>query len=237
MTRPRIALLDASHGDEDTSRNFRRELDANLVEYPVTDGDVPSGFEFDGVVVTGSRASVYWDEPWISRVEEWAAEAIERGLPCLGVCWGHQLLAHVLGGEVAAMDAYELGYVPVERTADDSRLLTGLDETFTAFATHSDEVTTLPPDAELLAENDRSIQAFRAGDVYGVQFHPEYDRATARRVTEDKRDGEASAERVDRALASIDAETYTAACETKQLFDNFLAIVTERRGVNPADAS
>ncbi|AGN01106.1 glutamine amidotransferase class-I [Salinarchaeum sp. Harcht-Bsk1] len=237
MTRPRLVVLDASHGNEDTRRNFRRELDADLVEYDVTAGDVPaSGAEFpdvDGVVVTGSRASVYWDEPWIPDVKDWAAEAADRGLAILGVCWGHQLLADVLGGEVAAMDAYELGYVTIVRTTDDSRLLDGIDESFTAFATHSDEVVSLPHGAELLAENDRSIHAFRSGDVFGVQFHPEYDRGTARRVTEGKRDGEASDERVDQALASIDSDAYAAACETKRLFENFLAIVDDRRVSTP----
>ncbi|WP_248518047.1 type 1 glutamine amidotransferase [Salinarchaeum laminariae] len=229
MTRARIALLDASHGSEHTRRNFRRELDADLVEYDVTEGDVPTTFAFDGVVVTGSRASVYWDEPWIPAVKKWVGEAVDAGHPILGVCWGHQLVADVLGGEVTAMDAYELGYATIERTTADSRLLDGIDDRFTAFATHSDEVVELPPGAELLARNDRSIHAFRKGSVYGVQFHPEYDQETARRVTEGKRDGEASEELVDRALDSIDDENYAAACETKQLFDNFLQIVAESR--------
>jgi len=229
MRRARIVVLDASHGNEDTRRNFRRELDADLVEYDVTEGDVPTSVEFDGVVVTGSRASVYWDEPWIPAVKAWVGDAIDAGLPILGVCWGHQLVADVLGGEVAAMDAYELGYATIERTTAESRLLEGIDDRFTAFATHSDEVVELPPGAELLAENDRSIHAFRKEAVYGVQFHPEYDRGTARRVTEGKRDGEASEELIEKALDSIDDENYAAACETKQLFDNFLQIVAESR--------
>jgi len=229
MTRPRLAVLDASHGNEDTRRNFRRELDADLVEFDVTGGDVPTTFDVDGFVVTGSRASVYWDEPWIPRVKEWASGAIDRRLPALGVCWGHQLLADVLGGEVAAMDAYELGYATIERTTDDSRLLAGVDDTFTAFATHSDSVVELPPGAELLAANDRAIHAFRKDDVYGVQFHPEYDPQTARRVTAAKRDGEATDDRVDDALDSITAENDAAACETKVLFGNFVTIVAGQR--------
>ena len=54
----RIALLNASHNDPNTTRNFRRELDADLSEFSVTDGDLPDGYGFDAVVVTGSRASV-----------------------------------------------------------------------------------------------------------------------------------------------------------------------------------
>ena len=58
-------------------------------------------------------------------------------------------------------------------------LLSGLPERFTAFTTHSDEVAQLPPGATLIAENDYSVQGFRTGDVFCVQFHPEYDRETA----------------------------------------------------------
>jgi len=227
MTRPRLALLVAAHDGEQPRRNFRRELHADLAEFHLQSGEHPDGFDFDGAVVTGSRASVYGDEAWIAPAREWVREAVDRGLPVLGVCWGHQLLADALGGEVAAMDAYELGYRTIERRGD-SRLLEGLDDAFTAFTTHSDEVVELPPGAELLAENDRSIHAFRAGSAHGVQFHPEYDEATALDVTRGK-EGLASEDRVERALESIGPDAVAAAAETKRLFDNFLAIVADGR--------
>jgi GMP synthase (glutamine-hydrolysing) len=221
MHRPRLALLDASHGADHTRRNFRRELDADLVAFDVCDGALPDGFGYDGVVVTGSSSSVYWDEPWITALVEWVSEAADRGLPILGVCYGHQVLATALGGEVAAMDEIELGYREVHLVGDDP-LFAGVDDPFVAFETHSDRVVALPPGATLLAANDRGIQAFRRGDCWGVQFHPEYDRSSAETVTRGK---DLPAERIEAVVAGIDDRNYAAACRTKRLFENFTASI------------
>jgi len=214
----RVALLDASHGTERTRRNFRRELDAPLTEFDVTAGDLP-GFDYDAAVVTGSRSSVYWDDPWIDGLTDWIRTAADRGLPILGVCYGHQALAAALGGRVAAMDDIELGYRESRRVVSDDPVLGGLAPTFIAFETHSDQVVDLPPGATLLAENDRGVQAFRHGDCWGVQFHPEYDQASAEAVTREK---DLPAERIERVL-DADPDAYAAACRTKRLFDDFTA--------------
>jgi GMP synthase (glutamine-hydrolysing) len=224
MRRPRLALLDASHGTDHTRRNFRRELDADLAEFDVTAGDLPPGFDYDGVVVTGSRSSVYWDEDWIGALLDWIERAADRSLPILGVCYGHQALAAALGGRVEAMDDIEIGYHEIDRT-DDS-LFDGLDTPFVAFETHSDRVVDLPPGATRLAENERGVQAFRRGDCWGVQFHPEYDRDSAERVTRGK---DLSEPRIEAVLDGIaDDDTYAAACRTKRLFDNFTEYVRRR---------
>jgi GMP synthase (glutamine-hydrolysing) len=229
MTRPRLALLNASYNSYNTRRNFRRELDADLIEYEVADGDIPDQFDVDGFVVTGSRASVYWDDEWIDDLRPWVIEALDRDIPALGVCFGHQYLADVLGGEVEAMDEYELGYRTVHRTGD-SRLLDGLSEEFTAFETHSDRVVTLPDEARLIAENEYGIQGFETETVLSVQFHPEYDKQTAREVTKGK--DSVSQDIIEDVLDGIDDEAYEAACETKRLFENFTEFASEH-----ADAS
>ena len=221
MTRLRFALLNAAHDGESTRRNFRREIDADLVEFDATAGDLPDHAEFDGVVVTGSRSSVYWDEAWIPPLVDYVAEAAEAGVPVLGVCYGHQVLAEALGGRVAGMDGFEIGYNEIRRVRDDP-LFEGIGDSFTAFTTHGDAVVELPPSATLLAENDRGVHAFRDGHCWGVQFHPEYDIETAREVTDGKRDRIGDA-RVDGVLESITPEAYDAACEAKALFENFTA--------------
>ncbi len=220
----RIALLDASHGAAHTKRNFRRELEASLAEFDVTSGSLPADFGYDAVVVTGSRASVYWDEEWIEPTKAWVREAIDRDLPVLGVCWGHQLLADVLGGTVADMGEYEIGYREVEHTGD-SPLFRGIDRRFTAFTTHSDEVTELPPGAHSIAENDYSNHGFQTGRVFGVQFHPEYDQATAREIVEEK---PLEPERKQAVLAGITDENYAKACQAKLVFENFLQYVRDQ---------
>ncbi|MFB6298154.1 MAG: type 1 glutamine amidotransferase [Salinirussus sp.] len=226
MSRLRIALLNAAESGDHTRRNFRREIDADLVEYDAGAGQVPPDFAFDAAVVTGSRASVYWDEPWIGSLKQWVGDAVESGLPFLGVCYGHQLLADVLGGRVEGMGEYEIGYRTVEH--DGSVLFEGIDREFTAFTTHSDRVVELPPGAERIAVNDYGIHGFRCGDVFTVQFHPEYDLETAETVTRAK-DDQLSEATMERVLDGITEENYDAACETKALFDNFTRYVRDRR--------
>ena len=223
MSRLRIAVLNAALEDANTTRNFRRELEGSAVEFDVTAGHVPGTFDFDAVVVTGSRTSVYDDEVWIPPTKAWVREAIDRGLPCLGVCWGHQLLAEVLGGTVSDMGVYESGYSEIERVGD-SRLLEGVDDCFTAFTTHQDEVTQLPPGAQPLAENEYSNHGFRKGRVFGVQFHPEFDRKTARDLSL-RKDLEDSRKR--ELLESITRENHAETGQAKLVFENFTRIVRE----------
>jgi GMP synthase (glutamine-hydrolysing) len=225
MTRPRLALLNAAHEGHHTSRNFRREVPADLVEFDATAGELPADTAFDGCIVTGSRSSVYWDEDWIPATREWVREALDAGLPALGVCWGHQLLAAVLGGTVEDMGEYELGYRTVSHRG--GRLFEGIDEEFLVFTTHSDRVAELPPGAELLAENDYGVHAFRKDRAFGVQFHPEYDQSSAARVTRGK---DLPDERIQAVLDGVTRENYLRAGEAKQVFDNFVAYVERRQG-------
>lgn len=221
MSRQRVAFLNAAHDPEDTTRNFRRELDADLVEFHLPGGDCPSDFAYDAAVISGSRASVYWDdEAWIPPAREWIREAFERGMPLLGVCFGHQLVADALGGRVDDMGEYEIGYRTVEHRGDDP-LFDGIEDEFLVFTTHSDAVLEPPAGAEVLAENDYGIHAFRKDHAFGVQFHPEYDQPTAAAVTTGK--DQLGDDRIQQVLDGITDENYTRACEAKQVFDNFLA--------------
>lgn len=223
MENARIALLNAAHNAADSSRNFHRELNADLDEFHCPSGDFPGSFEYDGFVITGSRASVYWDEPWIGELKAWAGDAIEAGLPALGVCYGHQLLATVMGGRVEDMGEYEIGYRTVRQDGQ-NRLLDGIDDDMTVFTTHSDRVVEEPPGATVFARNEYGIHGFRKGRVFTVQFHPEYDMETAKSVTKSKTEA-LSEDRIEQVLDGIHTDNYRAACEAKQLFDNFLAYV------------
>lgn len=226
MTQLRFALLNASTMEAaipSTNRNFRREVDADLAEFVVSRGQLPPDFDFDGVVISGSAASAYWDEPWIRETTDWVREAHDQEVPILGVCFGHQLLATALGGTVEDMDDYEIGYREI--THQESPLFSGIDERFTAFTTHGDAVTALPDGAEQIAANDYGVHGFRVDHAFGVQFHPEYDMASAEAVTRQKEFlGE---ERIESVLADITDEQYANACETKQLFENFTEYATE----------
>lgn len=221
--RPRIAVLDASHDDPNTVRNFRRELYGDLAEFSVVDGRLPATFDYDAVVVTGSRSSVNDPEPWIDETERYVGEAIEREIPTLGICWGHQLIADALGGTVESMGEYELGYRTVEHTGDE--LFDGIPRRFTVFVTHQDAVTELPPGATLIAENEYGIHGFRVGSAIGIQSHPEYDVETAKQVIRRK---DLPATRIESVCEGITPEAFADAAVAKQIFDNFGVCEAER---------
>jgi GMP synthase (glutamine-hydrolysing) len=118
---------------------------------------------------------------------------------------------------------YEIGYRESDRVAD-SRLLSGLDDPFVAFTTHQVTVTELPPGATPIAENDYGNHGFELGDVFTVQFHPEYDMETARHVASGKPLAE---EKMARVMDGINEANFDAACEAKVLFDNLPLFVAQ----------
>jgi len=138
-----------------------------------------------GVVVTGSSAFVSEREPWSERTGEWLVRALEHGTPVLGICYGHQLLAHALGGVVGRNPrGREIGTVEVRRLEPAQRdpLLDSWGAAEPAHVTHVESVLALPEGAVRLAESDLDpVQAFRVGErAWGVQFHPEFDADTVR---------------------------------------------------------
>ena len=114
-----------------------------------------------------------------------------------------------------------MGYNTVEQV-DDDPLFDGISESFRVFTSHGDAVAELPPGAELIARNEYGVHGFRREHCWGVQFHPEYDIETAQDIAESKRE-RLGDEQVDRVLADISPDQHAAACEAKQLFENFAA--------------
>ncbi len=152
-----------------------------LVLDPRQGDALPAPAEISGVVVTGSHAMVSHREPWSERVAEWLAELVEQDrVPVLGICYGHQLLAHALGGEAGDHPvAMEIGTVDVQATqaARQDPLFQSLPAQFPAHVVHRQSALKLPPGAVRLAGNSfEPHQAFRVGaQTWGVQFHPEFD--------------------------------------------------------------
>ncbi|PSQ95908.1 MAG: GMP synthase [Bacteroidetes bacterium SW_9_63_38] len=228
-----LALIDASLGTPHAKRNFPRDVKASLTIYDANEGEIPPPIgatgpvrtedgpipSFDGVLISGSQSSVYDKErEWIEPLSRWVEGAIADGLPILGVCWGHQLLAQVLGGTVKG-GSYELGYVQITQEVEDP-IWDGLPSPFTAFASHSDHVVGLPTGATLLASNETGVQAFRHDQVYAVQFHPEYDLQTAEAMINSKTT--LSQDALHAAHSTCTDENVAAADSAKQIFDNFL---------------
>ncbi|WP_268244944.1 glutamine amidotransferase [Cognatilysobacter bugurensis] len=164
------------------------------VAVDVQRGDaLPSRDGFAGVIVTGSGAMVTDREPWSEATAQWLRDAARAGLPLFGICYGHQLIAHALGGEVGwHPDGREMGTVELELhdTALHDPLFTGLPERFAAQATHLQTVLRAPQGATVLARSVHdACHAFRWGDrTWGVQFHPEFSTVHMRGYVRARRD-------------------------------------------------
>jgi GMP synthase (glutamine-hydrolysing) len=130
---------------------------------------------FDALVVSGSPASAWQDEPWILREIELIEEADRRSLPVLGVCFGAQLLGRAYYGKEAVRRSPpgEFGWHTVRRTPAEDPLFEGLPEQFTSFQHHMDEVLPQPGMRLLAASATIQVQAFRVDTkpIWGTQFH------------------------------------------------------------------
>ena len=153
---------------------------------------LPPAAPFHGLVMTGSPRSVLEPEPWMDDAAAYMVDAA-RSRPVLGVCFGHQLLARALGGQVEANPrGREAGTAEVVLTEAGVRdpLFAGMPRRFSAQQMHGDHVVELPPRATLLATNDFSpAQAFAVGEgIRCVQFHPEMDAERSRLLAEVRRE-------------------------------------------------
>lgn len=135
---------------------------------------------YQGLVVLGGEMGVYTDadHPWLAEVRALLSKAVSRRMPVLTICLGAQLLAAATGGQVrTARKGAEAGTLLVAKrdAAAEDPLLGPLPLTPDVWQFHTDEVTTLPPSARLLASSPKcDNQAFRVGDwAYGFQFHIE----------------------------------------------------------------
>lgn len=210
------AFLNASSEPDAARNNFCREIESNLVEYRVVEGDFPRNRNFDAVVISGSGSSVYWDKDWIDRVLDWTRETYNRNTPILGICFGAQVIAEAMGGKVLKQDGRELGYQIIQHS-ETSRLFSGIDPEFKAFVSHLDDIVELPLGACKLAQSEYSLHAFSIEPAFGVLFHPEYDYSTAKHIFE-KRSGE---ERRNDKSAEPTKERYRSSEESKKIFKNF----------------
>jgi GMP synthase-like glutamine amidotransferase len=118
------------------------------------------------------------EQPWLSEVRELVGEAVERGLPYLGVCLGGQLLAQATGGEASSeTHPDEIGWWELEVSGEVKRdpLFGGLRHGERVFQHHSYGITA-PSEATVLATTRGDHQLFRVGEsAWGVQFHLEVD--------------------------------------------------------------
>jgi GMP synthase (glutamine-hydrolysing) len=153
---------------------------------------LPGPDAYAGVVVSGSSAMVSHHEPWSEQTARWLLSVLEADVPLLAICYGHQLLAHALGGEVGINpNGREIGTIEIHREPGRADPLMDVLPAVSHFqATHRESVLRLPQGAVRLAHNGLDPHhAFSLGDrAWGVQFHPEFDADVMRGYLEARRD-------------------------------------------------
>jgi GMP synthase-like glutamine amidotransferase len=159
------------HGDNAPPGLLTEWLEERGIPYEISDSwrgkPLPDPRDYAFVVTLGSKHNPRdTHEPVVVAELELLRGAIEHDVPVLGLCFGGQALAAVLGGEVIRTEKPELGWVEIE--SDDPALV----PTGPWLEWHYDRFTT-PPDATEIARNAHSTQAFVQGRHLGVQFHPE----------------------------------------------------------------
>ena len=190
MTKPLLILFTGStvpvvkerHGDFDS--HFKSAIgDAWTGPWATVDSrdvqtELPRPDELSGVIVTGSSSSVTdrMSEPWMPRLEGWLRDAVQKDVPLLGVCFGHQILASALGGEVRKNPrGRAIGSRKVQVVSDDP-LLEGIPRVFDVNVSHRDHVAIAPPNVDKIVTADHDdMHAFAVGRfARAVQFHPEF---------------------------------------------------------------
>ena len=183
------------YGDFEDFITRQLEIDSTdvIVNNAVIGEPLPSFNSISGIIITGSHSMVSDREEWSENLAEWLKKLSGTNIPTLGICYGHQLLAHAFGGSVDYHPGgKEFGLVDINLTGSgkEDKLLSVLGNNFTGYAAHSQSVLKLPADAVLLAENDfETHHAFSIGEnIWGVQFHPEFNAGITRMYINELKD-------------------------------------------------
>lgn len=217
-----VAVIDATLEWPRYSRRFDELLGEDVQKFKAMKKEFPENPE--AVVISGSTSGIYEDEEWIDELVEKTRQYINRGIPVLGLCFGHQVIAKAMGASVRQMDSYEIGYKPVK--IDKTGIFRGLSSVEYPFSTHQDEVVDLPEELESVARTERCVQGIkhREKPVYGVQFHPELTPEIAEKAVRTK---EIDEKRKQRLLREINEPNFERAKRSLRILENFLEIAQE----------
>ena len=189
----KIGILQTGHAPDalrsdtgDYADLFKRLLgdhDFDFDTYDVVDMQFPEGVHAaDGWLLTGSKHGTYEDHAFIPPLETFIRDAYAAGVPMIGICFGHQIIAQALGGRVEKFDG---GWAVGRQTYD------WQGQTVALNAWHQDQVTQRPDGAEVVAANAFCENAALVyGDrIFSVQAHPEFENDFTRKLGDARGEG------------------------------------------------
>jgi GMP synthase-like glutamine amidotransferase len=175
--------------------------------YRVREGELPEPAACDAYVITGSRHSVYEDHPWIVELAEFVGNTMAGGQKIVGICFGHQLIAHYFGGRTEpASVGWGVGVHGVEIVSRE-RWMDPHQGSVSMLSSHKDQVVALPRGARRVASSAFCPNAaFAIGDVVMTwQGHPEFEKDYAETLMR-RREALLGPETLAAGLASLDNE-------------------------------
>jgi len=158
--------------------------------YQVQQGELPQPGDCDAYLITGSKAGVYNDLPWISALSQWIQQAHQRHEKISGICFGHQILAHSLGGSAAKSDkGWGIGVHTTEVVSHPGWLSDDTSHIRLIYS-HQDQVQQLPEHASRLSRSKFCENAAFYIDqrVLAFQGHPEFSAEYLSRLLPRRRD-------------------------------------------------
>jgi GMP synthase-like glutamine amidotransferase len=172
---------------------------------------LPDPEQLEGIVITGSPAGVYEDHAWLPPLRDFIRRAYDKGTPMLGVCFGHQVMADALGGEVRKSEkGWGLGRHKY-RVVNRPDFLATAPDALSVACSHQDQVIAPPASAQVILSSDFTPNAglyYHNGRAMSVQPHPEFEDAYATALVEMRR-GKASEPVIATALNSMSTASDT----------------------------
>jgi GMP synthase (glutamine-hydrolysing) len=190
-----VNILAVVHGEDAGPELFGpvvAEAGHRMETWSFESGSSPPPLDaYDAVLVFGGFMHPDQDDlyPWLRDETDWLRELVEQQMPTLGVCLGSELLARATGAWVGQLPVPEIGWGEVELTgaAAEDPVFSALPARFEGLIWHH-YAHDLPDGAVALAHSTASLQAFRLGTCWGVQFHPEVTEPQLERWIADESD-------------------------------------------------